>query len=147
MMGRMAGSAASLLKEGAKLTEKDEVIVFGFAFKVMTLELQAIARNIQACRELTDKVRTSMGPLGMKKVHSKRNYFISHFSFFISHFSFLFFSFLSQMIIDKHDKIYVTSDTASIVKELEIQHPAAKIVVMASQRQVCESHHFILIDE
>ena len=40
------------------------------------------------------------------------------------------------MVIDKHDKIYITSDTASIVKELEIEHPAAKILVMASERQV-----------
>jgi hypothetical protein len=28
MMSRMAGGAASLLKEGTKLTEKDEVFIF-----------------------------------------------------------------------------------------------------------------------
>tara|TARA_R110002050_G_scaffold116481_3_gene232936 strand:+ start:787 stop:1014 length:228 start_codon:yes stop_codon:yes gene_type:complete len=40
------------------------------------------------------------------------------------------------MVIDRHDKIYVTSDAATIVRELEIEHPAAKILVFAAQRQV-----------
>ena len=39
------------------------------------------------------------------------------------------------MVINKHDKIFVTSDTATIVKELEIEHPAAKLLVLASERQ------------
>lgn len=42
-------------------------------------------------------------------------------------------------------KIFITSDAATILKELEIVHPAAKLVVMASQQQeqeVIYYHHY-----
>jgi T-complex protein 1 subunit theta len=39
------------------------------------------------------------------------------------------------MVIDQHDKLFVTSDAATIVKELDIVHPAAKMLVLASQMQ------------
>ena len=46
------------------------------------------------------------------------------------------------------DKIFITSDTATIVKEMEVVHPAAKLVVEAAQKQeqeVCEWTCFSLI--
>jgi T-complex protein 1 subunit theta len=39
------------------------------------------------------------------------------------------------MVVNHIDKIFVTSDTATIFRELEVQHPAAKLIVMASQMQ------------
>lgn len=39
------------------------------------------------------------------------------------------------MVINHIEKLFVTNDAATILRELEIQHPAAKIVVMASQMQ------------
>ena len=54
-------------------------------------------------------VRTSLGPNGMNK-----------------------------LVINHLEKIIVTSDCASIMKELEVQHPAAKILVMASEMQETE---------
>jgi len=48
--------------------------------------------------------KTSLGPNGMKK-----------------------------MIINHLEKIFVTSDAATVMHELEVQHPAAKMVVMASK--------------
>ena len=48
-------------------------------------------------QELQDITRTSLGPNGMNK-----------------------------LIINHLDKIFVTSDCATIIKEMEIQHPAAK---------------------
>lgn len=39
------------------------------------------------------------------------------------------------MIVNHIDKIFVTSDAATILRELEVQHPAAKMVVMASKMQ------------
>ena len=47
--------------------------------------------------------KTSLGPNGMKK-----------------------------MVINHLDKIFVTSDAATVMKELEVAHPAAKMIVMAS---------------
>eukprot|EP01100_Stratorugosa_tubuloviscum_P000804 TRINITY_DN117_c3_g3_i1.p1 TRINITY_DN117_c3_g3~~TRINITY_DN117_c3_g3_i1.p1 ORF type:complete len:553 (-),score=330.12 TRINITY_DN117_c3_g3_i1:117-1742(-) len=67
---------------------------------------EAILRNIEACKQLTQVTRTSLGPNGQNK-----------------------------MVITQHDKLIVTSDAATIIKELEVIHPAAKMVVLASQMQ------------
>ena len=42
------------------------------------------------------------------------------------------------MLINHLDKIFVTSDTATLLKELEVAHPAAKIMTMAAQMQESE---------
>ena len=39
------------------------------------------------------------------------------------------------MIINHLDKLFVTSDAATIVSELEVQHPAAKLLVLAAKAQ------------
>ena len=39
------------------------------------------------------------------------------------------------MVINHLDKLFVTNDAATIVNELEIQHPAAKILVLAAKAQ------------
>lgn len=39
------------------------------------------------------------------------------------------------MVINHLDKLFVTNDAATIVNELEVQHPAAKILVLASRAQ------------
>jgi len=70
---------------------------------------QAVLRNIEAVSQLADKTRTSMGPNGMNK-----------------------------MVINHLDKLFVTHDSATILKELEVIHPAAKVVVMAAKSQEAE---------
>lgn len=70
---------------------------------------EAVYRNIKAARELADSVATAFGPNGMNK-----------------------------MVINHLEKLFVTNDAATIVNELEIEHPAAKMVVMASQMQLQE---------
>ena len=40
---------------------------------------------------------------------------------------------MKKMVINHIDKIFVTSDAATILKELEVQHPAAKMIQMASK--------------
>ena len=45
---------------------------------------------------------------------------------------------MNKMLINHLDKIFVTSDTATLLKELEVAHPAAKIMVMAAQMQESE---------
>lgn len=67
---------------------------------------EAILRNIDAAKELSLLTRTSFGPNGMKK-----------------------------MVVNHIDKIFVTSDSTTILKESEINHPAAKLIAMAAKMQ------------
>eukprot|EP00753_Platysulcus_tardus_P015460 PLAT5019.4.p2 GENE.PLAT5019.4~~PLAT5019.4.p2 ORF type:complete len:539 (-),score=319.74 PLAT5019.4:152-1768(-) len=71
---------------------------------------EAVHRNIDAVKKLSAITRTSLGPNGMNK-----------------------------LVINHLDKLIVTNDAATIVKELEVMHPAAKIVVMgaAAQEEEC----------
>lgn len=39
------------------------------------------------------------------------------------------------MVINHLEKLFVTSDAATIIRELEVVHPAGKVLVMASQQQ------------
>ncbi|XP_020587047.1 T-complex protein 1 subunit theta [Phalaenopsis equestris] len=67
---------------------------------------EAVLKNIDACKQLSFITRTSLGPNGMNK-----------------------------MVINHLDKLFVTNDAATIVNELEVQHPAAKILVLAGKAQ------------
>ena len=42
---------------------------------------------------------------------------------------------MNKMVINHLDKLFVTNDAATIVNELEVQHPAAKILVLAGNAQ------------
>jgi T-complex protein 1 subunit theta len=70
---------------------------------------EAILKNIDACKEISNMTKTSFGPNGAKK-----------------------------MIINYLEKVFVTSDAATIMRELEVQHPAAKLIVMAAKMQESE---------
>ena len=67
---------------------------------------EAVIRNIEACKQLSKITRTSLGPNGMNK-----------------------------MVINHLERLFVTSDAAVIVRELEVAHPAARLLVMAAQSQ------------
>lgn len=67
---------------------------------------EAILRNIDACKQLSSITRTSLGPYGMNK-----------------------------MVINNIEKLFVTTDAATIMKELDVTHPAAKLIVMAAKMQ------------
>jgi T-complex protein 1 subunit theta len=71
---------------------------------------EAVLRNIDACKQLATIVRTSIGPNGMNK-----------------------------MVVNHLGRMFVTSDAATIVRELEVIHPAARLVVMASSTQEREA--------
>ncbi|CAK9182125.1 unnamed protein product [Ilex paraguariensis] len=70
---------------------------------------EAVIKNIEACKQLSMITRTSLGPNGMNK-----------------------------MVINHLDKLFVTNDAATIVNELEVQHPAAKLLVLAGKAQQAE---------
>ena len=42
------------------------------------------------------------------------------------------------MIVNHLEKLFVTNDAATIMKELEVAHPAARLLVLASQQQETE---------
>ena len=42
------------------------------------------------------------------------------------------------MVINHLERLFVTSDASTIVTELEVQHPAAKLLVMAAKAQEAE---------
>jgi len=80
---------------------------------------EAVYRNIKACNELATTNRSAFGPHGMNK-----------------------------MVINHIEKLFVTNDAATILKELEVQHPAAKMLVLATQmceQEVGDGTNFVLI--
>jgi T-complex protein 1 subunit theta len=94
----MPSGLSSLLKDG---------------YKQMSGLEEAILRNIEACKQLANITRTSLGPNGMNK-----------------------------LVINHLDKLFVTSDAATIVQTLEVAHPAARMLMMAAKMQeqeVCSS--------
>lgn len=40
---------------------------------------------------------------------------------------------MNKMVINHIDKLIITSDAATIVREIEVQHPAAKMIAMAAE--------------
>lgn len=69
----------------------------------------AVIRNIEACQAISKTVQTSLGPYGRNKI-----------------------------VINHLQKMILTSDAASILRELDVVHPAAKLLVMASHQQDAE---------
>ena len=67
---------------------------------------EAILRNIEACKGVSNITRTSYGPNGMKK-----------------------------LVVNHIDKIFVTNDASTILREIEVHHPAAKLIAMAAMMQ------------
>jgi T-complex protein 1 subunit theta len=66
----------------------------------------AIIRNLEACEALTTITRTSLGPNGMNK------------------------------LVQNHiGKTYVTSDCATMLAQMDVQHPAAKMLRLAAEMQ------------
>lgn len=44
----------------------------------------------------------------------------------------------NKLIVNHLGRLFVTSDAATIIREIEVVHPAAKLLVMASQAQETE---------
>ncbi len=67
---------------------------------------EAQGQNIQAARAVANAVRTTLGPKGMDK-----------------------------MLVDSIGDVVITNDGATILKEMDIEHPAAKMVVEVAKTQ------------
>jgi thermosome len=66
----------------------------------------AQSNNIMAARAIADAVRTTLGPRGMDK-----------------------------MLVDSLGDVVITNDGATILKEIDVEHPAAKMVIEVSKAQ------------
>jgi len=67
---------------------------------------EALDNNIAAARAIANAVRTTLGPKGMDK-----------------------------MLVDSMGDVVITNDGATILKELDVDHPAAKMVVEVAKTQ------------
>eukprot|EP00668_Euglena_longa_P042164 GGOE01055609.1.p1 GENE.GGOE01055609.1~~GGOE01055609.1.p1 ORF type:complete len:562 (+),score=217.93 GGOE01055609.1:68-1687(+) len=86
-MARFIGNPlAQMMKEGTRFSD------------------DPVVKNIEACKELAAKTRSSLGPDGLNK-----------------------------MVINHLGKLFVTHDAATILRELEVEHPAAKLMAMGSK--------------
>ena len=63
-------------------------------------------RNIAAAKAVAESIRTTLGPKGMDK-----------------------------MLVDSIGDVTITNDGATILNEMEIEHPAAKMVVEVAKTQ------------
>ena len=74
-----------------------------------TVGRDALRSNIAAAKALAEVLKTSLGPRGLDK-----------------------------MLVDSFGDVTVTNDGATIVKEMEVQHPAAKLLVEVAKAQDAE---------
>merc|ERR1719219_1034593 len=42
---------------------------------------------------------------------------------------------MNKIIVNHIEKLFVTNEAATIIREMEVQHPAAKMIVLASMQQ------------
>ena len=79
---------------------------------------EPVVKNILACKEMAKITASSMGPYG-----------------------------LCKMVINHLGKIFVTHDAGTIMQELEVEHPAAKLLVMSSkamQEEIGDGTNFVI---
>lgn len=67
---------------------------------------EAISNNIMAARAVANAVRSTLGPKGMDK-----------------------------LLVDALGDVTITNDGVTILKEMDVQHPAAKMIIEASKTQ------------
>ena len=70
----------------------------------------AISNNIMAARAVANAVRSTLGPKGMDK-----------------------------LLVDSLGDVTITNDGVTILKEMDVQHPAAKMLIEAAKTQDKES--------
>jgi T-complex protein 1 subunit theta len=52
---------------------------------------------------------------------------------------------MNKMIVNHLEKLFVTSDAATIMKELDVVHPAAKVIVLNAGQQESEVSAFLVV--
>ena len=94
--------------------------LFKDGYKQFTGVEEAILNNTEAVKQFAEILRTSFGPNGMNKI-----------------------------VINHVEAVYVTSDCATIVQQLRVEHPAANVVVQAAamqEREIGDGSNFVVRD-
>lgn len=66
-------------------------------------QYEVTVNNIEACKSISDITKTSFGPQGMQK-----------------------------LIVNHIDKLFVSNDASTILREINVNHPAASLINMAA---------------
>lgn len=120
-----------------KVPKANNLQLFKDGYKHLQGIDDAVIRNIQAVNELSDLVRTSFGPNGAW-LHIYTHSIGSEWMQTLGR---------NKLLINHLGRLFVTSDAATIIREVEVVHPAAKLLVMASQAQEAEvSTHTSILD-
>jgi T-complex protein 1 subunit theta len=93
--------------------------LFKEGYKQMSGLEEAIMKNCEAATDLSETVQSAFGPYG-----------------------------LSKIVINRNEKVIITTDASAILSELEVQHPAAKVLVLAAamqQREIGDGANFVII--
>lgn len=93
--------------------------LFKDGYKQFTGVEEAILNNVEAVKQFAEILRTSFGPNGMNKI-----------------------------VINHIEKVYVTSDCATIVEQLRVEHPAANVIVQAAsmqEKEIGDGSNFVVI--
>lgn len=93
--------------------------LFKDGYKQFTGVEEAILNNTDAVKQFAEILRTSFGPNGMNKV-----------------------------VINHIEQVYVTSDASTIVQELQVEHPAANVVVQAAgmqQKEIGDGSNLVVV--
>lgn len=93
--------------------------LFRQGYKLQSNSDGAINRNIEACREISNMVSTSIGPCGKNKI-----------------------------VVNQLQKVFITSDAATMIKEMDVVHPAVKVLVMYSEQQeneIGDNTNYVLV--
>lgn len=93
--------------------------IFKDGYRQFTGIEEAVLKNIEAVKQLCEIIRTSFGPNGMNK-----------------------------MVINHIDKLYVTADAGTVLSQLEVAHPAANVVKLATmmqEQEVGDGSNFVIM--
>merc|ERR1719420_891738 len=55
---------------------------------------------------------------------------------------------MNKVVINHIEQVYVTSDAATIVQELQVEHPAANVVVQAAgmqEKEIGDGSNFVVV--
>lgn len=106
---------------------------------------EAVYKNIEAGKQLSQIARTSMGPNGkmllvkiyctLQHAGDSTHQIICLSLYLLSSFNYFWRAGMNKMVINHLEKLFVTRDASTIINELEVEHPAARLLVFAAQAQ------------
>lgn len=108
-----------------------------------------MCRNIDACKQLSMMTRSALGPHGKFSLFPRSfleiwrllfeltiiHRHLTPSNFIIDLLSPLLQIGMNKMVINHLEKLFITSDAATIIRETDVHHPAAKMIAQAAKMQ------------